>query len=252
MTENEAPVKTKRTVERSVRYPYYSLKDCINFAEMVKNIGGRKEAPISSVLKEMDVKDTSNKRYSYSVSSAEQFGLIERMDNALKVTDKVFTILFPTEGEAQKNALLKECFKKPHLYTTMITQYDGVDLPDQEILKNMFLHYGIAENVVGQAVVSFIESAKYANLLKDNRLVVTSTDDQAEQKKGAEQKPPEPAPPAGAKAEPAPSEAEGYHKFEFITSSGKKALIQIPDGCTKSDLTKLKAILDVLCGEKDV
>ena len=250
--ENENPTKTKKTIERSVRYPYYSLKECISFAEMVKNIGGRKEAPISSVLKEMDVKDTSNKRYSYSVSSAEQFGLIERTDNGLKVTDKVFAILFPTEGEAQRTALLKDCFKKPNLYSAMITQYEGMDLPDQEILKNMFLHYGITENVVGQAVVSFIESAKYANVLKENKLII-SPGVQAEQKKGEEQKSPEsPASPSVMKVELTPSDTDNYHKFEFLTSSGKKALIHVPVECTSSDLTKLKAILDVLCGEKHV
>jgi hypothetical protein len=250
--ENEVPIKTKRTVERSVRYPYYGLKESIGFAEMIKNIGGRKEAPFSSVVKEMGVADTTNKRYSYSISSAEQFGLIEKTDNGLKVTDKVLAILFPTEGEAQKIALLQECFKKPNLYSAMINQYGGMDLPDQEILKNMFLHYGIAENVVGQAVTSFIESAKYAHVLKDNRLSVTSVDVQAEQKRGEEQKQPSPVTPAVAKVESAPPDTDNYHKFEFLTSTGKKALIQIPVECTKSDLTTLKAILDVLCGEKDV
>ena len=260
--ENDVQTKTKRIVERSVRYPYYSLKDSIGFAETVKSIGGRREAPISSILKELNVTNTSNKRYSYLVSSAEQFGLIERMENALKVTNKVFGILFPTEGEAQKNALLKECFKKPNLYVAMINQYDGMDLPDKEILKNMFLHYGITENVVEKAVESFIDSAKYANVLKEKKLSVNSSEAiDVDSKRDDKQKSSEEAatlavtadtPPPVTKPEPAISGLENYHKFEFLTSSGKKALIQIPKECTKCDLTKLKAILDVLCDERDV
>jgi hypothetical protein len=248
MSENEGPQKPKRIQEKSVRYPYYSLKECLNFAEMIKNIGGRKEAPISSVLKEMNIKDVSNKRYSYTISSSEQFGLIEKTENGLKVTDKVMVILFPTEGEPQKNAVLKECFKKPNLYNLIINQYDGLSLPDPDILKNQFLHYGIAQNVVEKAVDSFIDSAKYANVLKENKLVVKPQDDippkpcMNEEQVAPEL--PEQTPQQVIKKEELRLDVKDYNKLELVISAGKKAIIVLPTDCKKEDIEKIKRHLD--------
>jgi hypothetical protein len=254
MTEEDSMNKPKRVVERSMKYPYYSLKYCVHFAEMIKNIGGRKEAPISSVLKEMKVVGTTNKRYSYSVSSAEQFGLIERTENGLKVTDIVMVILFPTEGEQQKKAALKDCFKKPTLYNLLINQYDGMNLPDKDVLKNQFLHHGIIENVVDSAVDSFIESAKYANVLQENRLIVTTSDETTSSTGFSDVQTPTPLLPVQTQsASPKLSENQGddvsYHRFEFITSSGKKASVILPFDSTKKDIEKLKGLLDVFVSE---
>jgi hypothetical protein len=182
------------------------------------------------------------------VSSAEQFGLIEKTESGLKVTDKVMVILFPTEGESQKNAVLKECFKKPNLYNLIINQYDGLPLPDPDILKNQFLHYGIAQNVVEKAVDSFIESAKYANVLKENKLVVSLQDDIPPKPRMTEgQKLPElPAqtPQQGNKKDELHPDVKDYNKLELVISTGKKAIIVLPPDCKKEDIEKIKRHLD--------
>lgn len=245
MTEEVVPQKNKRIVERSIKYPYYDLNECLNFVEKIKNIGGRKEAPIPSILKEMNVKDVSNKRYSYSVSSAEQFGLIEKTENGLKVTDRVMVILFPTEGESQRNAALKDCFKRPNLYTIIISQFDGLDLPGGEILRNTFLHYGIAENVVDQAVRSFIESAKYASVLKNNKLCVTVTEDNKPPQQKNKDTDSTDQLPKNDPSEYLPTDINGYNKVELSISSGKKVTVIIPTDCKKEDIDKLKRLLDV-------
>src|SRR5208337_23934 len=251
MGDEELPQKPKRIVEKSVKNPYYSLKECIVFIEMIKNIGGRKEAPISSILKEMNVADVSNKRYSYSVSSAEQFGLIEKTDGGWKVTDKVMVILFPTEGETQKTEALKECFKRPNLYTLIINQYDGLVLPEKDTLKNIFLHYGIVEKVVDQAVESFIESARYANVLRDNKLLVTSA--KVEKTESSSQKeitPQNLEQPALVKESNFDSYVKDeYHKLELVISNGKKAIVVIPKESKKEDIEKLQKLLGVFISE---
>jgi len=248
MTDEVTIQKPKRIVERSIKYPYYDLKESINFAEKIKNIGGRKEAPVSSILKEMNVKDVTNKRYSYSVSSAEQFGLIERTEEGLKVSDRVMMILFPTEGETQRNAVLKECFKQPPFYQLIISQYDGLQLPEITTLRNTFLHHKIAENVVDQAVNSFIESAKYASVLRDNNLKVNVPDDEKSIAQKTESQSLPELTPVGSKAanpEPTTTDIKASHKFELATSTGEKAVVILPLNYKKEDIEKLKRLLDV-------
>ena len=81
----EAPDETtKKTREKSVRYPANSLKECVDFLSIVHSIGGRKEAPVESILSKLNLTSSETKSFKYLVSSAEIFGLIEKTPNGIK------------------------------------------------------------------------------------------------------------------------------------------------------------------------
>jgi hypothetical protein len=40
-----------------------------------------------------------------------------------------------------------------------------------------------------------------------------------------------------------------YHRFEFVTSTGKKASVLLPSDCTRKDIEKLKGLLEVFVSE---
>ena len=247
----------KRSREKSVRYPAYNLKECVDFLSIVHSIGGRKDAPVESILSKLNLTSIETKSYKYLVSSAEIFGLVEKTSNGIKPTDIGTLIIYPPEGEDQKRKLLIEAFKTPQIYQKIIERYDNMILPNNVILKNVFLHLGIAPKALENAVDAFINSAQFANVIDSNNRLITSGSDvnipapqpqlpqENETSSGNENQNIPPLP----KDDELPKQTTGYHKFEFITSSGKKAVAMIPEEITKRDIEKLKSLLDVFMPE---
>jgi hypothetical protein len=247
----------KKTREKSVRYPANDLKECVDFLSIVHSIGGRKDAPIESILSKLNLTSSETKSFRYLVSSSEIFGFIEKTNGGIKPTEFGTLILYPPEGEDQKRQLLVDAFKIPQLYQKIIERYDNMILPNNVILRNVFLHLGIAPKALDNAVEAFINSAQYANVIdSSNRLRITNTD-----KKTASPSKPSELASEDLKLKSTFSQlpvedlgdlqkkSTDYHKFEFIISTGKKAYVQIPMDCKKEDLEKLKKILDAVCGD---
>jgi hypothetical protein len=252
--ENPPDETTKKTREKSVRYPANNLKECVDFLAIVHSIGGRKDAPIESILSKYNLTSPKTKSFRYLVSSAEYFGLIEKTSAGIKPTEAGTLILYPPGGEEQKRKMLIDAFRTPQLYQKVIEQYDNMILPNNDLLKNQFLQYGIAPKALDSAVDAFINSAQYANVIdSNNRLILSGTDkvpstpppepDSAsiKPKSDFQQLPPEPA--------ELPKKETDYHRFEFITSAGKKASILLPSDSTRKDIEKLKGLLDVFVSE---
>jgi len=247
----------KKTREKSVRYPADDLNECVNFLSIVHSIGGRKDAPIESILSKLNLTSAETKSFRYLVSSAEIFGLIEKTNGGIKPTEFGTLILYPPDGENQKRKLLIDAFKTPQLYQKIIERYDNMILPNNTILRNVFLHQGIATKALDKAVEAFIKSAQYANIIdSNNRLCMSNPDNTIPSQSTLSESNAIPQKPKSdfsrlqleEKGE-SPKISPGYHKFEFTISTGKKAYVQIPMDCKKEDLEKLKKILDAVCGD---
>ncbi len=122
-------------------------------------------------------------------------------------------------------------------------------LPNNVILKSVFLHLGIAPKALDSAVDSFINSAQYANVIDPSNRLILSGDNmppaQSPESDNNNLKPKSDfqlAPPGPTEL---PNKYTDYHRFEFITSTVKKATVLLPSDCTKKDIEKLKGLLDV-------
>jgi hypothetical protein len=256
-TEDVPDEAMKKTREKSVRYPANNLKESVEFLSIVHSIGGRKDAPNESILSKLNLTSAETKSFKYIVSSAEIFGLIEKTNNGIKPTEIGTLILYPPGGEEQKRKLLIDAFRTPSLYQKIIERYDNMILPNNVILRNVFLHLGIAPKALDSAVDAFIESAQYANVIdSNNRLILSGAD------KFPSNQPSQPPESDSSKASPksdsqqAPLESTelpkkdiGYHRFEFVTSTGKKASVLLPADSTRKDIDRLKGLLDVFVSE---
>jgi hypothetical protein len=167
MEQETAEISKKR--EKSVKYPYYSLDECLEFAGTINKIAGRGEALTSSVLKALNITTETNKQYKYKLSSASQFGLIERTAAGLKITELTRRILYPPEGESQKRCLIIEAFKSPPLYQKLIQRYANLVLPEH--IPNVLLDMGIATNAKEHAAKIFEISARVAGVLGDDSIL---------------------------------------------------------------------------------
>ncbi|MGP8254319.1 MAG: hypothetical protein ACLQMU_01375 [Methanoregula sp.] len=253
----------KKSREKSVKYPYYSLKECFNYLSIVHKIGGRKGAQIGSILSEMNINSANNRRFSYLTSSSEIFGLIERSDQLIKPTELGILILFPPNGDSQKKQLLIQSFENSEVYSNIVTKYNETILPNRDLLRIEFYHLKIATNVLDIAVDSFIESAQYVGVLDENsRLLIPTNVPELEDllgqgKPSPENSPPEPNGqkiPKVAKENP-PKENPSDEKddfegkidmvrFEVLTSTGLKAIVCMPSKCSKEDIEKIKKIVN--------
>jgi hypothetical protein len=248
-SDTDAPIKRSR--EKSISYPYYSLKECVHFLEIIHNIGGKKEAPLESVLSKLNVKSRHNRRFSYLASSSENFGLIVKTNTGIKPTELGTSILFPITGENERKEKLVIAFNSPKLYNKIIEKYNQTILPNNEILKNVFYNMEIAKNVLDRAVMAFIQSAQYANVLdNNNRLLIPTSDDVGIQPVKESKEPTESNIKEGGVSKTdehstTSNQEANYHKFEIMTSTGRKASISLPFNSTKEDIEKIKGVLDV-------
>ena len=253
-TEDMPDEAMKKTREKSVRYPANNLRECVEFLSIVHSIGGRKDAPNESILSKLNLTSTETKSFKYIVSSAEIFGLIEKTNTGIKPTEVGTLILYPPGGEEQKRKLLIDAFRTPQLYQKIIERYDNMILPNNVILRNVFLHLGIAPKALDNAVDAFINSAQYANVIDSNSRLILSGPDKTppiqppeSDNSGLNQKSEFQQAPMGPTE--LPKKDTGYHRFEFVTSTGKKASGLLPADITKKDIERLKGLLDYFVSE---
>lgn len=267
MSENDIQTpfdpSAKKSREKSVRYPAYSLEECVDFLKMVHSIGGKKEAPVESVLSKMKVSTPENKRYKYLTSSAEIFGLIKKTDKGIIPTDLGILIIYPINGEEQRRQLIIDAFKTPQIYQKIIERYQDTILPDTEMLKAIFYSHSIATNALDTAVNAFIASGKFSGAIdQSNRLLPSNIGNEplpsgqtqpfgADQSLEPQQSPVQ-VPPNITKATQGTSEKPemDVFKFEIPTTSGKKASILLPKDWGKEDIELLIKLLRALCPEE--
>lgn len=262
-TQDSSDPSVKKSREKSVRYPAYSLEECVDFLKIVHTIGGKKEAPVESLLSKLKITTSDNRRYKYLTSSAEIFGLVKKTSNGITPTEFGLSIIYPINGDEQRKQLYLDAFNTPHVYQKIIERYKDMILPDVDALKPIFYNSGIAPNALDTAVNAFLASAKFAGILDQNNRLLSSIpegglgsgqqqppledDKSAEKQKGPAQQPPSKT---NATQEDSTKQDSDAYKFEIPTTSGKKANILLPKDWVKEDIELLIKILRALCPEE--
>jgi len=241
--------KSKKAREKSAQYPAYDLSNCMELIRVVDSLG-RKQVAEGSLLSELGLTSSNTKSYTGKLSSCKQFGLLDSKAGFLSITDRANLMLYPTEAEEeQKNIQFKkliiEAFRSPPLYQQLIKKFDDKVLPKSDTLANILMNeYKIAKAVKNSAAKVFISSARFAEVLGDNNVlqVGRTYETTAGEALPAEteihemgQKPP----PMGQ-----------VHSLKLVLSSGKSAAITVPSDITKTDVEKLKNMLDLLATEE--
>ncbi|MBA7691801.1 hypothetical protein ES703_100355 [subsurface metagenome] len=238
--------KSKRVREKSAQYPSYDLNVCKEFVRTVDKLGGKQVAE-GSLLSELGLSSSNTKSYTGKLSSCKQFGLLDSKAGLLSITERARLILYPTEeeSEVQSKKLIIEAFRSPALYQKLIKKFQGRTLPKPATLANILMNeYKIAKAVMNNAAKVFVSSAKLAGVLGDNNVLQVEQPYEAitGEALSAEteihetgQKPP----PMGQ-----------VHSLKLVLSSGKSAAITVPDDITKTDVERLKKMLDLLAVEE--
>lgn len=239
-------IKSKRPREKSAQYPSYDLSACLELVGVVDKLGGKQVAE-GSLLSELGLKSSNTKSYTGKLSSCKQFGLLDSKAGLLSITERARLILYPTEEQkdVQRRELTIEAFRSPTLYQKLIKKFDGRSLPKLDTLANILLsECRIAKAVKGNAAKAFVSSAKSAGVLGDDNVLQVGQTYEAITGEALSAEPG--IPETGQKLPPMGQ----VHSLKLVLSSGRSAAITVPDDITKTDVERLKQMLDLLAIEE--
>lgn len=153
----------------NVRYPYYSLPRSVEFASEIRKAGGT-EAAEEDVLSGLGLSAKTTRRWTYGLSSAEEFGLVVRAGRGkqarLRLTDLAKQLLLPG-GTNEEQVARVAALSKPAIYQNLLRRFSGAPIPKREGLANILVRdFGLLESVAEAAADGFLESVNYAGIQK--------------------------------------------------------------------------------------
>lgn len=246
--------------EKSALYPGATWAECI---ELIKKINSfnLKAVSYQELAKKYGLSSTTTKSFTAKIGAAKQFGLVTTAQgNTIQLTDASKQLLYPT-GESVRGVELT-CFAQAPLYSKLISKYDGMALPAQELLANILMNeYRITRSVKDSAAKCFLESAEQLELIKGGILCYTDAENEPEEPTAKQPvteetdiptqviAPPTPSAAAQVVQVPVPGEAD-YITQAIPFTSGKIARFIIPVDATEDDLLLLHDMFDVLLKRK--
>lgn len=246
--------------EKSALYPGATWTECVDLIKKVSSFN-LKAVSYHELAKKYGLSSTTTKSFTAKIGAAKQFGLITTTQgNTIQLTDASKRLLYPT-GESVRGVELT-CFAQAPLYSKLISKYDGVALPTQELLANILMNeYRITRSVKDSAAKCFLESAEQLELIKGGILcysdAVNKPEELSAKQSAAERNDVEAqvvAPTASSSCTQTaqiPTSGEADYITQAIPFvSGKIARFIIPVDATEDDLLLLHDMFDVLLKRK--
>lgn len=233
---------------KSPQYPYFSLAVVVRLIEAIENTGGN-SATFTEVAKDLGLNSIDGGNWTYRLSSAREFGLVERSargeEKKLFLTDLARRILRPGRDGERETALLAAFFA-PEIYKALVKTYEGA-APKVEMVKNeLERSHGLLETVSGPAANAFIDSARYVGILRaDGRIYAPEASEAGN-------------PPIEAlsaqKTSPAPEKlpsqpgvnTDGWLEYPVALRPGVIVTFKLPTDLKKKDVDRLHRFLSAL------
>lgn len=226
-----------------VSYPYFGLKEAVEFAKLSQRTGGN-SAREDAVMRAFGVTVRTNRRWAYSLSTAKEFGLIRRVgrkaDARIELTPLAKRLLLPgSESEAAVSRM--EAFRHPHIYKDLVKQFADGPLPDEVGLTNILVRdFGLLETVAPVAAKSFLESAVFAGIVVNGLL--SAPHGRVEQPPIPTEELPTPAsskPAAPAPLSPPPVNGVEFIQHQFQLRKDLRVTVPLPIDLTNADVERL-------------
>ncbi len=236
-------------------YPYYSVQEGIRLAEAVQKAGGR-SAAVSDVMKVLGLSSAAARGWTYRLSTAREFGLVEksgRGDEAkIQVTDLFMAYTHPT-SEAEKRATLMQIVLKPALYGKLLARYRGAPKPDVIGLANLLMReHGLLATVKEPAAEAFIDSIEFAGLITNGTVAPSTSPTTGAQPITVSEPPTAPAVlPTGPLPQHPSAGAEGWIEYVFPLRKGVTVKLTLPPTLTKRDIERLTRCIQNLPTEDE-
>src|SRR5208283_4724151 len=106
-------------------------------------------APREVVAKSMGYAGISGAS-STAISALHKFGLLEKVGEELKVSDRAMRIIAPHSPEERGSAIQEAAFDPP-LFSELLERFPG-QLPNEDLLRNFLVRKGFAPAALSQVI----------------------------------------------------------------------------------------------------
>jgi len=161
---NDKQQDEKRQVS-TTKFPYYALADSVAVAQTIYQKAGG-SATLDELAAHLNYAGTDNGAFKSRIAAARTFGLVERSNDKLVLSQIAQSILTPVYDWMPKEGLAK-AFLNVELFKKVYEEYKGKQLPPDFGLKNALkTTFGIAPPSVERAFRVLIESAETAGFFE--------------------------------------------------------------------------------------
>ncbi len=163
--------KGGESTRSGMTYPFYGIAEGLRFADAVRRAGGN-EASDNEVLAALSLTSLVSRAWSYRLSTAREFGLVERAgrgDKArIRVTD-LYLLYAQPGSDDEKRAALWQILQTPTLYVKLLEKYRGAPVPPKDGLANVLARdpFKLIDTVRGEAADAFLESIEFAGIVRN-------------------------------------------------------------------------------------
>jgi hypothetical protein len=151
----------KRT--RSPNYPALSLREAIEKVSILYQNQHTHSAPREVAVKSMGYGGL-NGASATAISALHKYGLLDRIGDEVKISERAMRILHPTQP-SEKALALKEAADSPELFRELAEKFPG-QLPAEEVLRNYLVRRGFAPKALPEVVRGYRETMELVEGLR--------------------------------------------------------------------------------------
>ena len=140
----------KRT--RSPNYPALSLPAALEKVGVLYKNQHTHSAPREVVAQGMGY-NSLNGASATAISALHKYGLLERVGDDLKLSDRAMQILHPHSPDEKAKAT-RDAASEPQLFAELAERFPG-SMPSDDILRNYLIRRGFAPNAVSSVILAF-------------------------------------------------------------------------------------------------
>jgi hypothetical protein len=141
---------------RSPNYPAISLPEAINRVTTLYRAIHAHAAPREVVAKGMGY-NTLNGASATAISALHKYGLLDRVGDELKVSERALSILHPHTPD-EKAAAIRAAAGEPTLFAELAERFPGT-MPNEDLLRNYLVRQGFAPGAVGHVIAAYRDTS---------------------------------------------------------------------------------------------
>jgi hypothetical protein len=144
---------------RSPNYPALSLPDAIEKVGMLYRAQHTHAAPREIVAKGMGY-NTLNGASATAISALHKYGLLDRIGEEIKVSDRAMRILHP-HSPRERGKAIQEAAYEPPLFAELRERFPG-QMPSDDLLRNFLIRNGFAPAALTPVMLAYRETSEMA------------------------------------------------------------------------------------------
>lgn len=142
---------------RSPNYPSLSLPAALEKVALLYKNQHTHGAPREVVAKGMGY-NSLNGASATAISALHKYGLLERIGDDIKISERALRILHPHSSD-EKMAAIREAASQPELFAELAERFPG-QTPSEDLLRNYLIRKGFAPNAVTGVILAYRETVE--------------------------------------------------------------------------------------------